>query len=84
MWPSKPYSAGACQAAATTEHRSTALIRRGRPERCASLRPSRPWAATRRHHLRTVAGLQFIALALVHLIVAEPEVFGTHGGVPLG
>lgn len=48
----------AWHAAATTAHRSAAVIRRGRPGREASCRPGSPLAFPRRHHLRTVAGWQ--------------------------
>ena len=54
--PSSPKRSGVAQAAAITEHRSSAAMRRGRPGRSASRSPVTPSAAKRRDHLRTVAG----------------------------
>ncbi len=50
-----PVAAGSWQARATTAARSAAVIRRGRPDRGKSFRPSRPRAANRPRHLRTVS-----------------------------
>ena len=52
-----PVAAGSWQASATTAARSAALIRRGRPGRGRSVSPSRPRAANRPRHLRTVSTL---------------------------
>ena len=52
-----PVAAGSWQASATTAARSSALIRRGRPDRGRSVSPSRPRAANRPRHLRTVSTL---------------------------
>ena len=52
-----PVAAGSWQASATTAARSSALIRRGRPDRGRSLSPSSPRAANRPRHLRTVSTL---------------------------
>src|ERR1700683_257345 len=52
-----PVAAGSWQASATTAARSSALIRRGRPDRGRSLSPSGPRAANRLRHLRAVATL---------------------------
>ena len=52
-----PVAAGSWQASATTAARSASLIRRGRPDRGRSLSPSRPRAANRPRHLRTVSTL---------------------------
>jgi hypothetical protein len=52
-----PVAAGNWQARLTTAARCSALIRRGRPHRGRSLSPSRPRAANRPRHLRTVSTL---------------------------
>ena len=52
-----PVAAGSWQASATTAARSSALIRRGRPQRGKSVSPSSPRAANRPRHLRTVSTL---------------------------
>ncbi|HEY6311524.1 MAG TPA: hypothetical protein VIY52_12080 [Streptosporangiaceae bacterium] len=52
-----PVAAGSWQASATTTARSAALIRRGRPGRGRSVSPSRPRAANRPRHVRTVSTL---------------------------
>ena len=52
-----PVAAGSWQASATTAARVSSLIRRGRPDRGRSASPSRPRAANRPRHLRTVSAL---------------------------
>ena len=50
-----PVTAGSWQASAQTSARSSSLIRRGRPVRGRSDRPSNPRAVNRPRHLRTVS-----------------------------
>src|SRR5215472_5702384 len=59
-----PVAAGSWQASAITAARSSALIRCGRPDRGRSLSPSRPRAANRPRHLRTVSTLMCRSAAM--------------------
>ncbi len=62
--PASPVRSGLVQAVAITAHRSSAVIRRGRPERGASSSAVMPRAATRPAHLRTVLGQHASVLAM--------------------